>query len=153
MFYHHTPMSTTNNRGANLAPFCFVVWYNIPIVIVNTSYLIFLYYFKPFMEKRKDTEKRKLQKQLDDRISYHHIINKSRKELFDNLYDEQNLKKWKWWPHRKRHEAHLNEHPLETLQEMKRFMQVMSEEAKELYQTLISMDITSFYSSKFLPWK
>jgi len=102
------------------------------------------------MEKRKETEQRRLQREYDKRISVHHVINKASKELFDNLNDDDNLKERTRWPHRKRHEAHHNEHPLETLQKTERFTQVMSESATELYQALISMSIEEFYDKKFL---
>lgn len=102
------------------------------------------------MEKRKETEQRRLQREYDKRISIHHIINKASKELFDNLNDDDNLKEKTWGKHRKRHLAHENEHPLETLQNTKRFTQVMSEEAKELYEALISMSPEKFYKNKFI---
>lgn len=105
------------------------------------------------MESRRDTERRRLQREYDNRPSLHHIINKSSKELFDNLNDKDNLKEWKRWPHRKRHEMHHNEHPLETLQKTERFKQVMSEKATELYEALISMSKEEFYDKKFLPKK
>ncbi len=104
------------------------------------------------MKNRKSLEERRLQKEYDARISFHHIINKSSKELFNNLNDEENLKERTRWPHRKFHEAHGNEHPLETLQKTKRFMQVMSKEAKELYKALISMNEKDFYKEKFVKW-
>lgn len=102
------------------------------------------------MESRKDTGRRRLQREYDNQPSLHHIINKSSKELFDNLNDKDNLKEWKRWPHRKRHEANWNAHPLETLQQTKRFTQVMSDEAKELYEALISMSPEEFYKNKFI---
>lgn len=102
------------------------------------------------MEKRKNTEQRRLQREYDKRLSIHHVINKASKDLFDNLNDDENLKERTRWPHRKRHEAHNNEHPLETLQKTKRFMQVMSDEAKELYDALISMSPQEFYKDKFI---
>lgn len=102
------------------------------------------------MESRKDTKLRLEQRERDKRISIHHIINKASKELFDNLNDTDNLKEKTWWKHRRRHWAHDNEHPLETLQNTKRFTQVMSEEAKELYEALISMSPEKFYKNKFI---
>ena len=102
------------------------------------------------MEKRKETEQRRLQREYDKRISIHHIINKASKELFNNLNDDDNLKEKTWGKHRKRHLAHENEHPLETLQNTKRFTQVMSEEAKELYDALVSMSPEKFYKNKFI---
>lgn len=104
------------------------------------------------MEKRKETEQRRLQREYDKRISIHHIINKASKELFNNLNDDDNLKEKTWGKHRKRHLAHENEHPLETLQNTKRFTQVMSEEAKELYDALVSMSPEKFYKNKFIKW-
>jgi len=104
------------------------------------------------MRNRKSLEERNLQRERDNKFSLHHIINKSSKDLFDNLHDTENLKDWNWWKHRKRHEIHWNEHPLETLQKTERFMQVMSEKATELYKALISMSNEEFYNHKFVKW-
>lgn len=104
------------------------------------------------MEKRKETEQRRLQRENDKKLSIHHIINKASKDLFSNLNDSENLKEKTWGKHRRRHIAHENEHPLETLQNTRRFMQVMSEEATKLYEALISMSPEKFYKNKFIKW-
>lgn len=123
---------------------------NIPLELLNSSYLNFLYYFKPFlMEKRRDSEARRLQREKDERITYHHILNKCRKDLFSNLYDWENITELKWWIHRRRHDAHWNEHPLETLRNVNWITQVMSDKAALLYNALISLNEEEFYKTKF----
>lgn len=81
--------------------------------------------------------------------SMHHILNKCRSDLF-NVHIEWNKTPMNRLEHDYWHLCHNNEHPLESLQSMYWFTQVMSSKAKDLYDTLCNMSKEEFYDNKFL---
>jgi len=94
-------------------------------------------------------EKRKQNREKIRMMTYHHILNKCRSDIF-NVFQEKNKVPMNRLEHDQRHIANKNEHPLETLQKQKFFTQVMSKRARELYNELISMDIEEFYDNQFI---
>jgi hypothetical protein len=102
------------------------------------------------MNKKQANIYRKLENEKKrNQISRHHIINKASKDIF-NVFHEDNTVVMNRLEHDYHHLNYENKHPLESLQQTERFMQVMSPQAKELYQQLVSMPISDFYDNRFI---
>lgn len=82
-------------------------------------------------------------------MTRHHILNKCCKDTF-NVFAQDNTVWINELEHNYHHLYFGNKDPLESLKQINWFMQVMGDQAKEIYQTLINMNDDQFYNKKFL---
>lgn len=98
-------------------------------------------------------ERRELLRKSNNVFNIHHIINRARKDIFNNVEDSDNKISINQNKHNAWHWFHWNEHPLETFRNLSWMNSVMSNKAVELYNALCSLTPGEFYKEKFLKWK
>lgn len=98
-------------------------------------------------------ERKEFLKKNKDVYNTHHIINRSCRDIFNNIEDDDNKIKINVNKHSAWHWFHWNEHPLETFRNLSWINNVMSDKAIELYNALCSLTPTEFYKDKFTKWK
>lgn len=98
------------------------------------------------MNKAREREMRRIE---NNKLTRHHIINKSRHNVYNSLHHQQNIVELARYKHQAHHSLFANADPHETLAFYSFFTQVMSKRARELYTTLLSMSPEEFYDKKF----
>lgn len=100
--------------------------------------------------RKRDLMPREERIEYDTKLTRHHIIARSKKELFNNVFDEQNIAILQRRKHELHHIAQGNNTPHETLVSYSFLTKVMSPIAKELYEELLFMERADFYDEKFV---
>jgi hypothetical protein len=100
------------------------------------------------MNKSKEKALRKERSMAPTR---HHILNRCRTDLFNNLSDKKNVVTLPEVYHFNHHVSQKNNAPHETLHFYRFFTQVMSPKAIEIYQALLkmSLEVRSFMIKGF----
>lgn len=106
-------------------------------------------FFIPFTKMNKSKEKI-LKKERSMSPTRHHILNRCRTDLFNNLSDKKNVVTLPEVYHFNHHISQKNNAPHETLHFYRFFTQVMSPKAAEIYQALLKMSLEEFYDQRFL---